>query len=185
MAEAPVEALPALLVSPPWARKRTARRARVAAEAPVAPEPQVVWLPGEREDWAGTTSWYSKWRGAYDYAKEIKTLRQGGQLKDVREARLFVVGPEKVVRPLLAVFTPEDYWDGETALRPVAARHGVHARPLMLHAAARHPATLGTLILPYLDVEVAGLVCDWLARLKSADATARAWLARHGLAAVP
>jgi hypothetical protein len=145
----------------------------------------VVWLPGEREDWAGADSWYARWRERYSWTKEIETLRQGGQLKDVREARLFVTAPEDVVRPLLADCAPADYWGGETALKPVAAKHGVHALPLLLRAATRHPATLGTLILPYLDVEVAGLVCDWLARLKSADATARAWLARHGLAAVP
>ncbi|MGW1956580.1 DUF4132 domain-containing protein [Streptomyces sp. NPDC001920] len=185
VAEAPARALPALLVDPPWARKRTGRKARVASGVPVVPEPQVRWQPGEREEWAGTRSWFARWRERYSWAKEIETLRNGGQLKDVRDARLFVVGPEDVVRPLLAVCAPEDYWDGEATLKPVAARHEVHALPLMLRAAARHPATLGTLVLPYVDVEVAALVCDWLARLKSADATARSWLARHALAAVP
>ncbi|MFH0519685.1 DUF4132 domain-containing protein [Streptomyces sp. M41] len=185
VAEAPAEALPELLVSPPWSRKRTARKARVAAGAPVAPEPRVVWLPGEQEDWAGTDSWFARWREKYSWSKEIETLRTGGQLKDVRDARLFVVGAQDVVRPLLARCAPEDFWDGEAALKPVAAKHEVHALPLLLRAAARHPATLGTLILPYLAVEAAALVCDWLARLKSADATARAWLTRHGPAAVP
>ncbi|GHG95803.1 DUF4132 domain-containing protein [Streptomyces lanatus] len=183
--EAPVTALPALLVSPPWTRKRTARKARVAAVTPVAPEPRVAWLPGEREQWAGVQSWYAKWRDEYTWGKEIELLQQGGQLRDVRDALLFVDGPEDVVRPLLATCAPEDYWDGEATLKPVAAKHEVHALPLLLHAAARHPATLGTLLLPYPDVEVAGLVCDWLARLKSADATARAWVSRHGVAAVP
>ncbi|MFC3575855.1 DUF4132 domain-containing protein [Streptomyces yaanensis] len=185
VAEAPAQALPALLVAPPWAKKRTARKARVAAEVPVAPKPQVVWKPGEQEAWAAVTSWYGRWRGSYDWKEEIKALQRGGQLKDVREVRLFVVGPEEVVRPLLAVCAPEDFWDGEAALKPVAAKYGVDALPLLLHAAARHPATLGLLLLPYLDVEVAGQVCDWLARLKSADATGRAWLTRHGPAAVP
>ncbi|MFF3461440.1 DUF4132 domain-containing protein [Streptomyces sp. NPDC002619] len=183
--EAPVEALPGLLVAPPWTRKRTARKARVVAQAAVAPAPQVVWQHGERDAWAGTKSWYSRWRRTYDWSREIAVLQRGELFKDVRDALLFVRGPEDVVRPLLAVCEPEDYWDGEATLKPVAAKWGVEALPLLLRAAARHPATMGGLLLPYLDVEVTRLVCDWLARLKSADATARSWLTRHGLAAVP
>ncbi|MGW0910413.1 WGR and DUF4132 domain-containing protein [Streptomyces sp. NPDC002784] len=185
VAEAPAEALPALLVSPPWAKRRKAAKARVAAEAPVAPEPRVVWQPDEQQRWAGVTSWYSKWRGKYEWKEEIKLLQNGGQLSDVRQARLFVTAPADVVRPLLAHCAPEDYWDGEAALKPVAARFGTDALPLMLRAATRHPATLSVLVMPYLSVEVAALVSDWLARLKSADAFARAWLKRHGLATVP
>ncbi|WP_328873631.1 DUF4132 domain-containing protein [Streptomyces sp. NBC_00287] len=185
VAEASAEALPALLVSPPWAKQRKAAKARVAAKAPVAPEPKVVWRPDEQKAWAGVSSWYSTWRGKYEWKEEIKTLQNGGQLSDVRQARLFVTAPEDVVRPLLAHCAPEDYWDGEAALKPVAARFGVDALPLMLRAATRHPATLSMLVMPYLSVEVAGLVSDWLARLKSADALARAWLKRHGLATVP
>lgn len=185
VADAPVEALPELLVSPPWTRKRTTRKALVAGGTPVVPQPRVGWRTGEREQWAGTTSWYARWRERHGWSKEIELLQQGGQLKDVRDVRLFVVGPEDIVRPLLADCAPEDYWDGEASLKPVAARHEAHALPLLLRAAARHPSTLGTLVLPYLSAEVAALVGDWLARLKSADATARAWLTRHGTAAVP
>ncbi|MFE6362239.1 WGR and DUF4132 domain-containing protein [Streptomyces sp. NPDC057806] len=185
VAEAPAEALPALLVSPPWAKERKTARARVAAEAPVVPEPRVVWQPDEQQRWAGVTSWYSTWRGKYEWKEEIKALQNGGQLADVRAARLFVTAPEDVVRPLLAHCAPEDYWDGEAALKPVAARFGMDALPLLLRAATRHPATLSMLVMPYLSVEVAALVSDWLTRLRSADAQARAWLKRHGLATVP
>ncbi|MFF7754934.1 DUF4132 domain-containing protein [Streptomyces sp. NPDC007971] len=185
VAEAPAEALPTLLVTPPWAEKRKARKARVAAEVPGAPEPQVVWQPGEQEAWAKADGWYSRWRVDYDWSREIEYLKQTGQLGSFRDVLLFVGGPEDVVRPLLADCAPEDYWDGEAVLKPIAAKHGLAALPLMRRAAARHPGTLGELLLPYRDTEVAALVCDWLARLKSADATARAWLTRHGLAAVP
>ncbi|MFF9765333.1 DUF4132 domain-containing protein [Streptomyces sp. NPDC014636] len=184
-AEAPAEALPSLLVSPPWAGKRKARKARVAAEIPATPETQVVWQPGEQESWAEADSWYSGRRGDYDWSREIVYLRQTGRLGSFRHVRLFVDGPEDVVRPLLADCAPEHYWGGEAALKPVAAGHGAAALPLMRRAAARHPGTLGQLLLPYRDGGVAALVCEWLARLKSADATARAWLTRHGLDAVP
>ncbi|MGW5637449.1 DUF4132 domain-containing protein, partial [Streptomyces sp. NPDC003832] len=185
VAEAPAEALPELLVSPPWTRPREAVRARVAAEPPAVPEPRVVWLPGERESWSAVTSWYASWRGGHEWREEIAHLRSGGRLSDVREALLFVTAPEDVVRPLLAHCAPEDYWDGEASLKPVAARFGVDALPLLLSGAARQPATLNVLVMPFLSVELAGLVADWLARLKSADAAGRAWLRRHGTAAVP
>ncbi|MES9520770.1 DUF4132 domain-containing protein [Streptomyces capoamus] len=185
VAEAPAEALPALLVRPPWAGKRKTGRTRVATEMPAAPEPHMGWRPDEQEAWAKSGGPYAKWRVGYDWSGEIEHLRRTGQLRSYHDLRLFVDGPEDVVRPLLADCAPDDYWNGEAALKPIAARHSLAALPLMRRAAARHPSTLGALVLPYRDVEVAALVCAWLARLKSADATARAWLARHGLDAVP
>ncbi|MFJ4582469.1 DUF4132 domain-containing protein [Streptomyces echinatus] len=185
VADAPAEALPRLLVSPPWAGKRKARKARVAAATPAAPEPRIVWQPGEQEAWAKADTRYSGWRVGYDWSREIEYLQQTGQLGSFWDVRLFVDGPEDVVRPLLADYAPEDYWGGETALKPVVAKHGPAALPLVRRAAVRHPSSLGELLLPYRDVEVAALVCDWLARLRSADGTARAWLTRHGLDAVP
>jgi hypothetical protein len=113
VAEAPAEALPALLVSPPWAGKRKARKARVAAEAPVTPEPRVVWQPGEQEAWANADTWYSRWRADYDWSREIEHFQRTGQLGSFHHVRLFVDGPEDVVRPLLADCAPADYWDGE------------------------------------------------------------------------
>ncbi|WP_432152940.1 DUF4132 domain-containing protein [Streptomyces tricolor] len=185
VAEAPAEALPALLVSPPWAGQRTARKARVIAEPPAAPAPQLAWQPGEQEAWEKADTWYGGWRVGHDWSRAIEHLKRTGQLRTFQDVRLFVDGPEDVVRPLLADCAPEDFWDGEAALKPVAAKHGLAALPLMRRAAARHPSTLGALLLPYRCGQVAALVCDWLVRLKSADATARAWLARHGLDAVP
>ncbi|MFF9621668.1 DUF4132 domain-containing protein [Streptomyces griseosporeus] len=183
--DAPAEALPELLVSPPWTRKRKAVKPRVAAEVPVAPEPAVAWRPGERESWAKSGAGYAAWRDGGDWSRQIDHLRRTGELESWWHVRLFVDGPEDVVRPLLAACDPKDYWDGEEQLKPVAARHGLAALPLMRRAATRHPSTLGRLLLPYRSTEVAELVCGWLARLKAADATARAWLTRHGLDAVP
>ncbi|WP_307787358.1 DUF4132 domain-containing protein [Streptomyces musisoli] len=185
VADAPAEALPPLLVSPPWAGKRKARKPRVAAETPATPEPRVVWQPGEQEAWAKADTRNGSWRVGYDWSREIEYLLQTGRLGSFWDVRLFVDGPEDVVRPLLADYAPENYWGGETVLKPVVAKHGEAALPLVHRAAVRHPSTLGELLLPYRDAEVAALVCDWLARLRSADATARAWLTRHGLDAVP
>jgi hypothetical protein len=51
-------------------------------------------------------------------------------------------------------------------------------------AATHNPAVCGVLLLPFLDVRVARLMADWLARLKSVRATATTWFAWHGLGTV-
>ncbi|GGU47939.1 hypothetical protein GCM10010211_10120 [Streptomyces albospinus] len=182
VAEAPVEALPALLVNPPWAGRRTVRKPRVAAEQPEVWDPHVAWEPREQEAWAAVTSVY--WSPSYDWAKGIETLRQK-PFRDVGDLQLFVAGPEEVVRPLLEDFHLGVYQDGEAALKPVAAKYGPDALPLLLDAARKDPTTLGKLLLPYLGSLVAEQVCDWLVGLKPGGATARAWLTRHGLETVP
>nr|WBO80155.1 DUF4132 domain-containing protein [Streptomyces sp. SBE_14.2] len=185
VAEAPVEALPALLVSPPWTKRRKAAKARVAGEVPVAPQPRAEWLPEEREAWAKVTSPYGKYYLTHNWARELDSLRNGVRMGDIRDALLFVMRPEDEVRPFLHLCEPDDYWYGEAVLKPIAARFEADALALMVRAATRHPADLGVLIMPFLSAEIAGLVAGWLVRLKSADARARAWLKRHGLAAVP
>lgn len=49
----------------------------------------------------------------------------------------------------------------------------------------RQPSTLAPLLLPFVDADVARHMADWSVRLKSTSATARAWFARHGVAAAP
>ncbi|MQY11990.1 hypothetical protein SRB5_21180 [Streptomyces sp. RB5] len=181
VADAPVTALPPLLVTPPWTGQRSVRKPRVATRIPDAPAAEAVWLDGEREEWAA----YSSWRERQGWDQELDVLRAAGTLKYVSYAQLFVDLPEDTVRPLLATARADDYWDGEDALQPVAAKWGVAAVPLLVHGARRRPTFLSPLLLPFRDVAVAGVFADWLARLNKAEATARAWLTRHALDAVP
>ncbi|MET8577262.1 DUF4132 domain-containing protein [Streptomyces sp. NPDC005012] len=188
VADAPAEALPDVLVSPPWMRERKRAKPR-SAEPGADPEPELHWADKEQEAWAAANSqraaWHARWRPDYAWKSEIEGLRRGESPHRAWDAHLFVVCPEDVVRPLLSAFDPEDLWDGETYLKPVAARHGLHALPMLLRVSARHPATLGPLLLPYRSVEVARRMADWLTRLKSTAAVARTWLQRHGEAAAP
>ncbi len=184
-AEAPAEALPALLVDPPWTRKRTSRKARVARDLRGAPQAEMAWKPGEQEAWAATFVAETPWWREHDWSREIKQMQQGTWQGDIHAARLFVKGPEDVVRPLLDAFTPEHVWDTESHLRPVAARHGLHALPMLIRIAARYPATACGLLLPYRNVEVARQMAEWLVRRQSLRPTVLAWLRRHGRAAAP
>lgn len=102
---------------------------------------------------------------------------------DLRSAWVFVHGDEDVVAPLLATWDPDDLWDGEDTLKPIAARFGLAALPMLLRAVPRQPSALAPLFLPFVDVDVARHMADWAVRLKSTASTARAWFARHGVAA--
>ncbi|WP_327270247.1 DUF4132 domain-containing protein [Streptomyces sp. NBC_01218] len=182
-AEAPAEALPALLVAPPWTRKRTGRKARVARDVLGVPQAEVDWKPGEQEAWAATVVAETPWWREHDWSREIQQMQQGTWRGDIRAARLFTTGPEDVVRPLLDAFAPEHVWDTENYLRPVVARHGLHALPMVSRLAARYPATACGLLLPYRSVEVARQMAEWLVRRQSLRPTVLAWLRRHGRAA--
>ncbi|MCC3655188.1 DUF4132 domain-containing protein [Streptomyces sp. S07_1.15] len=182
VADAPAEALPALLVSPPWTRKRVVRKPRTVTGLSACAPARVVWLPGEREEWAATESSSREWYRRFRLEKDVARLREGGGPLRHHTVNLFAEGPEDLVRPLLDDWQPDTLWDADEAMKPVAARFGTEALPGLRRTAARHPATLGAILLPYLDVEVARLMADWSMRLKSAAGTARSWFERHGAA---
>ncbi|MFF9867263.1 DUF4132 domain-containing protein [Streptomyces sp. NPDC013953] len=183
--DAPAGELPALLTAPPWLDRAVARAgARVVPGLRVETAPAVEWLPGERESWAATRSPYLRHQAAdgRDMEVDVEALRRYG-LEDLSSAQLFLRGPAEVLRPLLAAWAPDDYWEGEKTLRPVAARYGTDALPVLKRAAVRHPATMAGLLLPFRDAATARLMADWAVRLRTAGGPARAWFARHGLAA--
>jgi hypothetical protein len=185
VADAPADALPDLLVSPPWTRERTAPGPKTVRGLVAAPETRMEWGPGEREAWAAVAEEPERrWRRTHARPyPDVETLRQQFTQVDVfRLLDLFHGGPD-TYRPLLAQWVPEDVWMLEEELKPVAARWEEDALPPLLHAAARQPAVAGGLLLPYRQLEVARLMADWFVRLKSAAPTARAWFARHGAGA--
>ncbi|GLW74857.1 hypothetical protein Kpho02_71540 [Kitasatospora phosalacinea] len=178
--------LPVVLADPPWAGPRPAAEVRVVT-GPVAPAGCTVhWLPGEREQWATPPAdgYDDDGRVEEDWARAAERFGRG-ESGDFEECAFVLHGPEELVRPLLAGWrAPERLrWDGLEVLRPVAARFGADAVEVLLRAARSEPTLLSSLLLPYLDVEVARCAADWLVRLKSAGATARSWFERHGVAA--
>ncbi|GAA4968789.1 hypothetical protein [Actinoplanes utahensis] len=61
----------------------------------------------------------------------------------------------------------------------MAARFGTDALPALLTLARATPAEYGPLLLPFTSPDVAALMADWSARLKSVRRLARQWLLRH------
>ncbi|MFF4342477.1 DUF4132 domain-containing protein [Kitasatospora sp. NPDC001540] len=182
VAEAAPEALPPLLVSPPWTRPRVRRKARVLEGLRPDEGVELVWRPGEQERW-GQVEVFSGWRfpADTDWAAQAKTVL--GESHNLwSPSRLLVQGPVEALAPALAEWRPEDLWGGSECLPPVVARYGAVALPMVLHVARAKPATLSSLLLPFRAVGAARLLADGLVRLKSVHATARSWFARHGVA---
>ncbi|WP_328906944.1 DUF4132 domain-containing protein [Streptomyces sp. NBC_00234] len=183
IADAPADALPPVLTSPPWSRPRTTVQAAVVTGLSAEADPAVEWLPGEQAEWAACSSWYTRRQSDGDWERDIAALRCTLDAPDLRPAWVYVHGPEELVVPLLGTWDPTDLWDGEDTLKPIAARFGLLALPLLLKAAPRQPSSLAPLLLPFVDVAVARHMANWSVRLKSTAATARAWFARHGTVA--
>jgi hypothetical protein len=177
--------LPAILVSPPWTHKRKPVKPIVITGLESLVPASVLWLPGERERWAGEGSanywWTSRLQEKTDW---LARLRAGSD--PTRSAlQVFGFGPEELVRPLLADWEPNEFWYVEDGFKVVAARFELDVLPSALKAAGSHPTSVATVLLPFRDPRVARLMGDWLARLKAMRSVAREWLQRHGLDAVP
>ncbi|MFH8514566.1 WGR and DUF4132 domain-containing protein [Streptomyces gelaticus] len=185
IADAPVDALPAVLTAPPWSRPRTTVRTEAVTGLTAVSEPALEWLPGEQAAWAATSSWYTTKRNNGDLNEHLDVLRHSPAAEGLRPAWVFVHGDEEVVAPLLATWDPTDLWDAEDTLKPIAARFGLAALPLLLRAVPRQPSSLAPLLLPFVDVEIARYMANWAVRLKSTATTARSWFTRHGVAAAP
>ncbi|MFJ2897102.1 WGR and DUF4132 domain-containing protein [Streptomyces sp. NPDC087218] len=185
IADAPADSLPAALTSPPWSRPRTELKNEVVQGLTAEAEPSVQWLPEEQAAWAATSSWYTARPDDDSWEKEVAALKHSLARGSLHPAWFFVHGDEEQVAPLLATWDPTDLWAGEETLKPVVARFGLAALPLLLRAVPRQPASLAPLLLPFVDVQVARHMANWAVRLKSTAATARAWFARHGVAAAP
>ncbi|MBN6037060.1 DUF4132 domain-containing protein [Amycolatopsis sp. 195334CR] len=177
--EAPEDALPRVLVVPPWAKPRAITEQVVLDLDPG--KPQVTWAPGEREAWRAAKTWAFQQPDALE--KAVGQLR-AGVLDAHLTGQLLAHGPDEVSGPLLERWRPADLWFAESWLPPALARHELAALPLALHVARAIPQAAGEFLAPFASAEVAALMADWLARLKGrAREVALAWLDRHATTA--
>ncbi|MFG2039633.1 DUF4132 domain-containing protein [Dactylosporangium sp. NPDC048998] len=176
--EAPAEALPPVLVAPPWAQPRKRVKPVVVAGLAFADGPVLRWAPGERQEWAAKRPAHaSQWR--LDLPVDVAAeLQRAGRLPAWDAFVLMTTGPVKVVEPLLAGWRPE-MWDSPQWMPPIIARHELGALPAALHLARRQPTTGTELLMPYATGEIAAHMADSLARLRSLRTVAMAWFERH------
>ncbi|MGW5344018.1 DUF4132 domain-containing protein [Streptomyces sp. NPDC004050] len=180
LAEADAASLPEVLTSPPWTRVRTRTKPPAVAGLSAPADARMSWLPGEQEEWAAVEGGIPGWAAHEDLAQLTAEAQAGRLPGDYRSLVLFTLGPADVVRPLIDTWDgPEWTYEGTDSFMPLIARHETAALRMALGMAGRHPASMGGLLMPYVDVRAARLMADWLVRLKAAGRTARAWMVRH------
>jgi hypothetical protein len=184
VAEAPAEALPPLLVAPPWTRRRKPVKPIVIPDLEPPADPAIAWPEGLREEWAATTRGYARVR-ENDWPERIRRC-EAGELDFWDEKLTFIHGPEDLLRPVISRWRPATRSFADGWMRPIIARFELDALPAVLSVVTEEtPSVCGGLLVPFLDVRVARLVAGWLARLKSARRVAAGWLRWHGLTVVP
>ncbi|GAA3909618.1 WGR and DUF4132 domain-containing protein [Actinoplanes auranticolor] len=178
---APLSAVPPLLLDPPWQRSQRAAKPVVITGLACADSPSISWLSDERESWRQTRyEMYSD--GTKDWQRKAEQIAAGGGSWFV-PAEFFAVAPEELARPLLATWRVRDTWQAALWMRIVVARFELDALPAALDLARRSPADAAGLLMPFAAPEVAVLMADAYARLKSVRETALTWLRRHPEAA--
>ncbi|TWP53756.1 DUF4132 domain-containing protein [Lentzea tibetensis] len=178
---APDEALPELLVRPPWTRRIKPVKP-VVVEGLSAPEPSVTWAAGEQDAWLRETGYWANWGNENWEESRDQILNDKTNGHD--ETYFFAKGPEDIVRPMLAGWTPTYSYYGDEWGKVVAARYELDALAPLARYAGTSPQSLGVLLVPFASAEVAALMADWFCRTKSARKHAVEWLVRHGATAV-
>lgn len=178
---APLSAVPPVLVTPPWHQRKKAVKPPVVTGLTCSDTAAASWLPGERQEWAGPSA-ASHDTPVDGWAALAEKVAAGtGRWDD--PCKLFTHAPDAIARPVLARWRPVVRWDTEHVVRVAAARFECDVLPLLLTLARQRPADFGPLLMPFTSPEVATLMADWSARLKSVRRIAQRWLLRHPAAA--
>ncbi|MEY9930153.1 hypothetical protein ABH926_004795 [Catenulispora sp. GP43] len=174
------EILPELLAAPPWRDKKRKRGKPVVVEGLVPPATvEVVWLPGEREDWL--TAHGAGWTPEQGWEAVLPEILDG--TADEHLAAYFAAyAPDGLVRAALPAWQPPIRQVTNRA-RTFVAKYETLALPAVL-SVSRLPAVRAQLLQPFASAEIAAIMADGFARLRSMRPHAVAWLRRHPEAAV-
>ncbi|MEU8660473.1 DUF4132 domain-containing protein [Actinoplanes philippinensis] len=174
---APPSSVPPVLAEPPWRSRTRAAKPPVVTGLACADAPAVSWLPGEREEWAERRRLRAD--RVTDWPALAEKVLGGTGRWDDDPGLLFARAPEEIARATLARWEPVPSWDSAGWLAVVAARLGTDVLPPLLTFARATPADYAALLLPFTSPEVAVLMADWSARLKTVRGVAQRWLLRH------
>lgn len=188
----------AMATRPDRSCDRVGRLAGTVAGGAVAEigTPGTVWLPGERERWAGYQVRWPLSLCDHRFAALAEQIRKSqsrhertpprDRLTCLCEVDFFVHGPNALTRPLLPGWRPDARCAGvkDTWFHVLVARHELLALAPMLALARRRPATVGWALVPYRSAAVAALMTAWLGRDGKVGDVARAWFDRHERPAV-
>ncbi|BBH65246.1 hypothetical protein ACTI_19310 [Actinoplanes sp. OR16] len=179
---APLSAVPALLVDPPWLH-RTKFAKPIVINGLTCTDPAAVhWLPGEREQWEQTAGLPRAFKSKLSWPQIAERLLTGRGMWS-EASGFFTRAPEIVARPIMRRWRAQSAWEAGPWLRVAVARFEIDALPALLDLNKHGTAETAALLMPFTSPELAVLTADWLARLKSLRGVALAWLLRHPVAA--
>ncbi|MEV5543968.1 DUF4132 domain-containing protein [Saccharopolyspora shandongensis] len=177
--ESPADALPRLLVEPPWTRKRKPPKRAVVKDLVAEVAPAISWTPGEQQLWESSRDDYHQHVYANaDWDKEFEKYRKYG-ISDYHVSSFFAYAPVERARPLLRAEKRERWWYS-TEVKRIVARYELDAAPRALQVARDNPTVDADKLIPLFTVDIARYMADSLVRLKSVRLTAIDWLHRHG-----
>ncbi|MBS2552735.1 DUF4132 domain-containing protein [Catenulispora sp. NL8] len=182
--------IPGILIRPPWSDPGAKRPKPVVLDGLTSsPDVDVVWLPGEREQWLGrgASGWEPR-QGWPAIAEQIAEWRGQPEKADdpMTPVALYFAAyaPPELVGPLL-----EDGWRpplrrADDRARAFVARYEVRALPTVL-AISGLPGVRARLLQPFVSAELAASLVEGMTRRRSlARGAALGWLRRHPEAAV-
>ncbi|MBE1537489.1 DUF4132 domain-containing protein [Actinomadura algeriensis] len=188
--DASEDALPPILVRPPWTRTEAPGVTGLKPPSGRA----IVWASGERERWAAEASY---WAPEYLHlgkperalAKAIEMVRNGDGRNGREGMTVLLHAPDDVVDEFVPGWEPDDYDWARGWIRPFVARFELRARDVALGFARRpkkddaHDAREA--LVPFRDAEIAERMAGWLARGTEPLEPVRGWFGRHGADTVP
>ena len=179
--EATAGELPPILVSPPWTSRRS-RPAPVVVPGLTCESPITLrWKPGERDAWAQTDTGFTSMLGQIgDWGAVVRRAVAG---RDWRQAGIFALAPEELVRPHLSSAEPSHTYDVGPALKRVLGRFGDDAIPYVLRTALSVPTSLAGVLLPFEGSQITGRMAEWYVGSKTIRPVALSWFERHAGAA--
>jgi hypothetical protein len=173
--EAPLEALPSLLVSPPWAAEQS-KREPVVLKGLTPPETnRLVWAEGEHEAWSDAEHHRQRRFKNGKWEREAQTF---DRLRGYEQATFLALAPEPIAAGLLADWNPAGEYYAAADLKRILARFGEVAIAPVTEATGTETA-LREVLLPVANLQTARIAADALARLKTLREFAFAWLDRH------
>jgi hypothetical protein len=175
---APASAVPPLLTDPPWHHRAKPVKPVVITGLTCTDEPAVHWRPGEREQWLDETGLPRAFKNQLSWDKIAERLLTGrGQWSEA--AGFFTRAPEPIARQVIRRWRARQAWEIGPWLRVAVARFEGDALPALVDLTRHSTAESAALLMPFTSPEVAVVMADWLARLKSLRRPALAWLLRH------
>ncbi|MFC3494155.1 DUF4132 domain-containing protein [Glycomyces rhizosphaerae] len=179
--DAPDEAVPSLLASPPWGTGTAASEAIVVKGLEPAPISRMVWAEGEYEAWSEVHQYrfnrYSK--GDWDQARWETEAQQFEARTPDDQSTVLALAPRELAAGLLPKWRAEhNYFHTET-LQRILTNLGADATQQVLNATSYDPDQRRLLLMPIAHLAVARYAADALVRLKTLRPFAIAWFDRH------